>query len=216
METSGSVQDYLKAIYSLGEGATTSAIANRLNVSSASVTAMFKRLATRGYLRHRKYQGVELTDSGNQLALEIIRHHRLIEMYLHKTLGIPWDEVHDEAEVLEHVLSERLEDRIADLLGHPTHDPHGDPIPPKNGAHKEVAHLTLGQFPAGPARVERVSDRDPEALRYMGELGLKPGTAITIEKQAPFGGPVWVKIRGQRHAVGRELADSIWVGPRNK
>lgn len=210
------MQDYLKAIYSLGNGVTTSAIANRLDVSSASVTAMFKKLAEKGYLRYRRYQGAELTATGKQLALEIIRHHRLIEMYLHKTLGIPWDEVHDEAEVLEHVLSERLEDRISELLGNPTHDPHGDPIPPKNGTHREDAHLTLGEFPAGPARVERVSDRDPEALRYMGELGLKPGVSITVQERSPFGGPVWVKVRGERHAVGRELAENIWVGPRVK
>lgn len=214
MNATESVQDYLKAIYSLTEGGvevTTSAIAQRLQVSPASVTAMIKRLAERGLLRHRRYRGVKLTDAGLEMALEVIRHHRLLEAYLHKTLGMSWDKVHDEAEVLEHAISEDLEDRISEVLGDPTHDPHGDPIPPKRGKHKDVHHSPLRDMDKGPARVERVSDRDPAVLRYLAKLGLKPGAAITVDEQTPFGGPIWVRVGRKRHAIGRELAGLIYV-----
>lgn len=214
MLATDSVQDYLKAIYSLhesGRPVTTSAIAERLGLSSASVTAMIKRLADRGHLRHRPYQGVELTKSGQELALEVIRHHRLLEAYLYQTLGIPWDKVHDEAEVLEHAISEELEDRIAQVLGNPTHDPHGDPIPPKKGKHKVVHHAALEESVAGPAVVERVSDRDPEALRFLERLGLRPGVRITVEERSPFEGAVWIRVGRKRHAIGKPLASAIFV-----
>lgn len=214
MESSESVQDYLKAIYLLeesGEEVTTSAIAARLGVSPASVTSMVKRLASAGRLRHQRYQGVELTARGREMALEVIRHHRLLEAYLNKALGMDWDRVHEEAEVLEHAISEEFEDLIDKFLGHPTHDPHGDPIPPKKGHHREVKHSVLSSFSQGPAQIERVSDRDPEALRYLDQLGLRPGARITIEEQAPFGGPVWVKVGRKRHALGRDLAQTIYV-----
>lgn len=216
METSTSVQDYLKTIYSLGQGAevTTCAVAERLDVSPASVTAMVKRLSAQGLLRHHRYRGIELSERGRALALEVIRHHRLLEAYLHKALGMSWDRVHDEAEVLEHAISEELEDRIAELLGHPTHDPHGDPIPPKTGEHTEIRHAPLHEFEPGQGRVERVSDRDPEALRYLSRLGLVPGTPIRVEAHDPFGGPVWVRVGRKRHAVGRELAATIYVSKR--
>lgn len=214
METSDSVQDYLKGIYALeqsGDSPTTKAIADRLSVSPASVTAMVKKLADRGHLEHERYRGVRLTRSGRRLAEEVIRHHRLIEAYLHEALGMGWDEVHEEAEKLEHAISERFEDRIAEILGHPTHDPHGDPIPPKKGRHIEFLHGTLEEANAGPAEVERVSDRDPEALRYLEKLGITPGVAIQVEDADPFGGPVWVKVGRKRHPIGRELAASIYV-----
>lgn len=214
MESTESVQDYLKAIYLIvtsGDEATTSAIAERLSVSPASVTAMFKKLATKGLLRHRRYQGVQLTPKGRDLALEVIRHHRLLESYLHKAMGLTWDQVHEEAEVLEHALSEELEDRIAELLGHPTHDPHGDPIPPKRGTHTEVQHQRLDAFRKGTATIQRVSDRDPEALRYLSSLGIIPGISIEVEEHAPFGGPVWVRVGRRRHALGKELASAIRV-----
>ncbi len=214
MESSESVQDYLKAIYLLAQTedeVTTSAIAERLGVSPASVTSMIKRLAERGHLKHRRYQGVELTETGRAMALEVIRHHRLLEAYLSKALGMDWDQVHEEAEVLEHAISEEFEDRIAEYLGHPTHDPHGDPIPPKRGRHREVSHSALSSFQNGTAIIERVSDRDPDALRYLDRLGLRPGARITVEEHAPFGGPVWVKVGRRRHALGRELAETIYV-----
>jgi DtxR family Mn-dependent transcriptional regulator len=217
MESTDSVQDYLKAIYSLaqsGEEVTTTGVAGRLGVSAASVTAMIKRLAERGLLRHKRYQGVELTPEGRKLALEVVRHHRLLEAYLYKELGMSWDEVHDEAEILEHAISEQLEDRIAEVLGHPTHDPHGDPIPPKSGRHIEVHHDPLITSQTGPATVERVSDRDPEALRYLDKLGIRPGAPITVEDPEPFGGPLWVRVGRKKHAIGRELAGAIYVSKR--
>ena len=219
MQPSESVQDYLKAIYSLAQSGgevTTSAIADRLGVAPASVTAMIKRLSAGGQVRYERYRGVQLTERGKALALEVIRHHRLIESYLHESLGVPWDEVHDEAEILEHAISESLEDRIADFLGDPTHDPHGDPIPPKRGRHHEVRHASLEDCQIGGATIQRVSDRDPAALRYLGEIGLRPGTLITIEEKSPFGGPVWIKVGRRRHAIGRELANAIFVAPVEK
>lgn len=214
MDATESVQDYLKAIYLIaedGEEVTTTAVATRLGFSPASVTAMIKRLASSGHLKHHRYQGVELTDKGRKLALEVIRHHRLLESYLHEAMGMEWDRVHDEAEILEHAISEDLEDRIAELLGNPTHDPHGHPIPPKRGRHSEIHHSALNEVDTGTAIVKRVSDRDPEALRYLSKLGIAPGTRISIEEQAPFGGPVWIKVGRKRHALGRELASTIFV-----
>ncbi len=211
------IQDYLKTIYLIaqaGEGVGTSAIAERLKVSPASVTSMTKRLNSMGYVTYHRYRGVELTETGTQLALEVIRHHRLLEAYLHQSLGIPWDRVHDEAEVLEHAISEDLEDAIARMLGDPTHDPHGDPIPPKDGHYEEVLHDCLESAPDGPARVERVSDRDAEALRYLAKIGLTPGTQIVVEGRDPFGGPIWVEVGKRRHAVGKELANSVYVSRR--
>ncbi|MGQ0678469.1 MAG: metal-dependent transcriptional regulator [Actinomycetota bacterium] len=211
---SEAVQDYLKAIYALSQHAevvSTSSIADRLGVSPASVTSMIKRLDEQGFVSYRRYQGVALTEQGEALALEVIRHHRLLEAYLHRSLGVPWDKVHDEAEVLEHFISEDLEERIAGALGNPTHDPHGDPIPPKSGSHHELGHHLLAEFPVGPARVERVSDRDAEALRYLWDLGLRPGATITVLEKEPFGGPIWIRVGSRRKAIGLELASGIFV-----
>jgi DtxR family Mn-dependent transcriptional regulator len=219
MQVTESAQDYLKAIYSLAESGpevSTSAIADHLGVSPASVTAMVKRLSDGGYVRHQPYRGVALTQRGEALALEVIRHHRLLEAYLHQTLGMGWDKVHDEAEVLEHFISEDLEDRIAELLGNPTHDPHGDPIPPKEGFYREVRHRSLEEVGPGPAKVERVSDRDPAALRYLSAMGLKPGTPITVLEMEPFGGPVWIKVGARRRAIGPGLAKAIYVSKRSQ
>jgi DtxR family transcriptional regulator, Mn-dependent transcriptional regulator len=214
MQVTDTVQDYLKTIYSIaraGAGVHTTAIADRLKVSPASVTSMVKKLSALGYLTYTPYQGVELTPSGTEVALEVIRHHRLLELYLHHSLGIPWDRVHDEAEVLEHAISEDVEDAIAKILGNPTHDCHGDPIPPKSGAYLETRHETLEKAEPGRARVERVSDRDPEALRHLAKIGLQPGTEIVIEGKDPYGGPVWVKVGKRRHAVGTELTTKVYV-----
>ncbi len=214
MQSTESAQNYVKAIYALtesGEEVSTSALADRLGVSPASVTSMVKRLAHQGLLAHQRYRGFQLTDEGRAVALEVVRHHRLLEAYLCQSLGITWDRVHDEAEVLEHAISEELEDRIDELLGHPTHDPHGDPIPPKAGEYVEVHHPSLDSFPPGPAIIRRVSDRDPEALRYLSELGLVPGTRIVVEGHSPFRGPVWVRVRGRQAAIGQELASTISV-----
>ena len=214
VQSTEAVQDYLKAIYTLSqhtETVSTSSIAERLGVNPASVTSMIKRLSDQGFVTYQRYQGVALTEAGELLALEVIRHHRLLEAYLHQSLGVPWDKVHAEAEVLEHFLSEDLEDRIAGILGNPTHDPHGDPIPPKTGRHRELGHQQLADFPAGPAKIERVSDRDPEALRYLWEMGLRPGASITVLNKEPFGGPIWIKVGSRRRAIGPELAAGIFV-----
>lgn len=214
MQSTDAVQDYLKIIFSIGESSheiSTSSIAQRLSVSPASVTSMLKRLSALGYIDYHRYQGVKLTETGKTLALEVVRHHRLLEAYLFQTLGMPWDKIHDEAEVLEHALSEDLEDRIAGVLGNPTHDPHGDPIPSKNGVYTQIKHAPLMEIAAGPVKVERVSDRDPEALRYMASIGLQPGATITVESRDPFGGPVWVRVGKKRRAIGVELANRVYV-----
>lgn len=207
------VEDYLKIIFMLhaeGESATTSRIAGRLGVAPPSVSAMVRRLASHELLEPPDRRGAALTAHGERHALRIIRRHRLLETYLAQALGVPWDEVHAEAEILEHVLSERLEDRIDEALDHPTHDPHGDPIPPKSGPHSEQLGDPLAA--AQPGRrftVRRVSDRDSEALRYLGDLGIRPGVTLTVRERAPFGGPLWVDLDGQRVALGTPLVRLI-------
>jgi DtxR family Mn-dependent transcriptional regulator len=203
-------QVYLKAIFALrsaGEQATTSAIADRVGVSPPSVSAMLKRLEAEGLVARPRVRQVELTDSGRQAALLIVRRHRLLETFLHQVLEVPWDEAHTEAERLEHAVSDALEDRIDRLLGFPGRDPHGDPIPPKDGGHDESWGPDLRSAPPGSTfLVERVSDRDPEALRYLGRLAIGPGVRLTVLEHAPFAGPTWVEVAGERHALGVPLA----------
>ena len=202
-------EDYLKAIYGLGssgEPVTTGAVAQRLGVSSPSVSAMTKRLESLQLVERRKGSGMRLTAQGERAALRIVRRHRLLETFLARALDMTWDEVHAEAELLEHALSDRLEQRIDTALDHPTHDPHGDPIPPRHGRHKEEWGQRLDRVPAGDRfRVKRVSDRDSAALRHLGVLGIVPGALIEVQELTPFGGPQWVKIDGQRHALGPPL-----------
>ncbi|MBI2939389.1 MAG: metal-dependent transcriptional regulator [Chloroflexi bacterium] len=209
--------DYLKVIYKLQSGeqrATTSAIAERLGVVPASVTNMVKQLSQMNLVEHTPYRGVELTPLGRKVALEVIRHHRLIELYLTEVLGFSWDKVDAEAERLEHVISEELEDRMADALGHPTHDPHGDPIPTKEGDIDTAIHDALADLePGQSAVVQRVSDADPDLLRYLASLGLVPRATVEMLDKAPFGGPLTIRVGGTQHAVGRELASSIRVRP---
>ena len=175
---SHAMEDYLKAAYRLkmdGKPATTQLLADELGVSGPSVTNMVKRLDEMRLMRHTRYQGVELTPVGERIALEVVRHHRLLELYLAETLGYPWDEVHDEAEKLEHHVSDELEARMDSFLGYPTRDPHGDPIPTRDGLIPEDTDLLLVELAADTlATVVRVSDRDPVQLRYLAELGLSP------------------------------------------
>jgi DtxR family transcriptional regulator, Mn-dependent transcriptional regulator len=213
MRTTEAMEDYLKTIYHLtsqGEEVTTSNIARRLGVSAPSVSAMVKRLEA-GELVARPDPGtVLLTAIGEAQALRVVRRHRLLETFLAQTVGVPWDEVHDEAEVLEHSLSDRLEERIDALLGHPTHDPHGDPIPPRSGDHDERWADPLAAAPQGARfRVERVSDRNADALRYLAGLGIGPGVLVEVGERAPFGGPLWVTVDGERHALGPQLAKLV-------
>jgi DtxR family Mn-dependent transcriptional regulator len=213
---SHAVQDYAKAIYSLSrrgnEVVTTSALAERLHVSPASASAMAKRLADLGLVSHEPYHGVRLTDAGERLALEVIRHHRLIELYLAEALGMPWDRVHDEAEVLEHAISGEVVDLIAQKLGDPTHDPHGDPIPTRDGHIEEPATRSLAESEPGEHVVlTRVSDADPEMLRYLGDRGIEPGTELEVLEREPFGGPLNVRVGKRELPLGLGLARAMRV-----
>ncbi len=207
------VQDYLKAIYVLEsseERVTTSALATRMAVSAPSATAMTKRLDELGLVERLPYRGVALTDEGRRAALEVLRHHRLLERYLVDRLGLSLAEVHAEAELLEHALSEELEAKIDEELGFPTHDPHGDPIPDRELrlVHGESRSL-LDLEPGARGSIARVPDGDSELLRYLGELGLVPDASVEMLAQAPFGGPVTVRTTSGEHAISRELADRI-------
>ena len=209
------MQDYVKEIYKLrleGKRATTSAIAARLGVRPPSVTAMVKRLSALGLAKHAPYRGVELTPAGERVALEIIRHHRLLELYLTQALGLSLDEVHSEADRLEHALSEELEARIDRSLGYPTHDPHGDPIPDAKLRLDRKRLRTLASLePGDEATIERVPDGDDELLRYLAKLALVPGKKVKLRSAEPFGGPLTVRVGKAEHAISRELAGGIGV-----
>lgn len=206
---SRATEDYLKTIYHLttrGEVVTTGQLARELGVSSPSVSAMVKRLEDGELVDRPDPRSLRLTDTGERAALRVVRRHRLLETFLFRAAGVPWDEVHAEAELLEHALSERLEGRIDAALGHPTRDPHGDPIPPRDGRHDEDWGTPLNAVPPGSRfRVQRVSDRDSAALRHLGKLGIVPGAEIDVADQEPFGGPRWVVVDGSRHALGGPL-----------
>ena len=212
---SESAQDYLKTIWKLqrADEMSTTALADALSVSPASATAMLKKLATLGLVVHERYHGATLTPTGERMALEVVRHHRLLELYLMEALGLSWDQVHEEAERLEHHLSDELEARIDRALGFPTRDPHGDPIPSPELLLQSDEMVCLSDLEAGSMTVvRRVPDGDPELLRYLATLGLVPAEEVTIVEQAPFDGPVTVEVRGARHAIGRSLAAQIEVG----
>ena len=214
------VEDYAKAIYALarrgGGRVGTSALADRLGVSPGTVTAMLKRMAEMGLVEHERYRGVALTDAGERVALEVIRHHRLIESYLADALGMPWDKVHDEAEVLEHYISEELEERIAAALGDPSHDPHGDPIPDRRlSLSADDAGVALADLDPGEnGTFSRVSDSDPEMLRYLDERGIRPGARVAVQDREPFGGALMIVVDGTAHAIGVELARRMLVAGR--
>jgi DtxR family Mn-dependent transcriptional regulator len=212
---SSAVEDYAKAIYALQEddgpvGVT--AIAHRLDVTPASASGMVRKLDELGLVTHERYRGVRLTEAGTKLALEMLRHHRLLELYLAESLGVPWDRVHQEAEVLEHVLSEELEALIAAKLGHPTHDPHGDPIPSADLVMVEERTECLSVLePGAEATVVRISDAEPEMLRYLAEREIVPGTRLRVVDKQPFGGPLFVEVAGETYALGGQLATSMRV-----
>ena len=212
------VEDYAKAIYSLEtraeEPVSTNALAERLAITPGSVSAMLKRLGELGVITHVPYRGVRLTPDGRRIALEVIRHHRLIESFLADALGMPWDRVHAEAEVLEHVLSEDLEELIAAKLGHPTVDPHGDPIPSADLELEERSTDRLESLQPGDTGLfVRVSDSDPAMLRYLADRGIAPGDRFAVRDRQPFGGPLFV-VFGEyeyEHAIGGELAAAMRV-----
>jgi DtxR family Mn-dependent transcriptional regulator len=213
---SSAVEDYAKAIYALqmrdDQAVSTTALAERLGVTAASASGMVKRLGELGLVTHRRYHGVLLTDAGLRIALQVIRHHRLLELYLVESLGVPWDRVHEEAEVLEHVLSDELEDLIAAKLGEPTHDPHGDPIPSRELTIEEIPTESLESLePGARGTFARISDSDPDMLRYLAERGIAPGDELEVVERQPFGGPLFVRFRDAVHPLGGELARAIRV-----
>lgn len=214
-ELTAPVEDYLKAIYSLETaegGVSTNALAERLGVRPASVSGMLKKLAGLGLVEHERYRGARLSERGRMVALEVVRHHRLLELFLVENLGMSWDEVHAEAEVLEHVLSDQLEELIAAKLGNPTVDPHGDPIPTREleiaaGETRDLYALEPGER----GTFVRVSDSDPEMLRFLGERAIAPGATLEVTERQPFDGPVYVRVAGQVHVLGATLARAMRI-----
>jgi DtxR family Mn-dependent transcriptional regulator len=213
------ISDCLKLIYSLqerGQKVSTSVVSERLSVSDATVTMMFKDFNNAGWVEYVKHHGVRLTPLGERKAMEVIRHHRLLELYLARELGYTWDKVHEEADKLEHVISEEFEDKVDQLLGYPTVDPHGDPIPSKDGIivvrkGRKLSELQEGQS----AQILRVSDQDSEKLCYLGELGLYPEVHVQVVRREPFGGPLHIRVGEApvqtEHMIGTELAEHIVV-----
>ena len=213
---SEAIENYAKAIYALarrGDGTvTTNALAERVGVSAGSVSSMVKKLAERGLVEHEPYRAVQLTAEGRRVALSVLRHHRLLELYLAEHLGVPWDRVHEEAEALEHVISEDLAARIAAKLGHPTHDPHGDPIPDAalvidEGHTRSLAEMGIGER----GRFVRVSDTDPEMLRYLDGRGIALGDELQVVAREPFDGPLTVRFGSEDHVLGGGLTRAMRI-----
>jgi len=211
------VQDYTKAIYTLESrdgSASTTGLAELLEVRPGSVSGMLRKLVELGLVEHEPYRGVRLTERGQRVALEVIRHHRLLELFLVESLGMGWDEVHAEAEVLEHALSEELEELIAAKLGDPTVDPHGDPIPTRDLTVAQAETENLYELEPGEAATfARVSDADPEMLRFLGERGITPGARLELIERQPFDGPVYVRFGDAVHVLGAVLARAMRVEP---
>jgi DtxR family Mn-dependent transcriptional regulator len=209
------VEDYAKAIYGLqsrrgSDAVKTNAIAERLGVTPGSASSMVKKLADLGLVAHMRYRGVRLTAEGERIALEVLRHHRLLETYLSEALGIPWDQVHNEAEILEHHISEELEQRIASTLNHPLRDPHGDPIPSEDLTLRDESTVALSDLEPGQAALfTRVSDSDSALLTYLAEQHILPGTELVVEDKQPFHGPLFVRIDGRQHVLGVTLAAAM-------
>lgn len=210
------IEDYLKTIYILVQAespVSTSRIAESRQVKPASATSMIQRLAKLNLVNYEKHYGVTLTEAGEKLALEVIRHHRLIELYLIEALGFTWDEVHEQADILEHVISEKLEERIAHALNHPKFDPHGDPIPTKEGKMAQVETRPLLSIKPGDiVCIKRIlDDSNSELLRYLAELGLVPGVNARVLEIAPFQGPLTIEVNGQKCIIGQNVAAAILV-----
>src|SRR4051812_19000166 len=214
-DLTAAVQDYAKAIYTLESSdgaASTTGLATLLEVRPASVSGMLRKLSALGLVEHERYRGVRLTERGRRVALEVIRHHRLVELFLVEALGMTWDEVHAEAEVLEHVLSEELEELIAAKLGDPAFDPHGDPIPSRElTVPADESRSLYALEPGECGTFVRVSDSDPAMLRFLSERGIAPGAAVEVVERQPFDGPVYVRVTGEVHVLGAVLARAMRV-----
>jgi DtxR family Mn-dependent transcriptional regulator len=208
-----SAEDYLKAIYHLTTGersATTNELAQALDLAPASVSGMVRRLSEQGLVEHEPYRGVALAPEGRRVALRMLRRHRLIEAYLVAHLGYTWDTVHDEAEQLEHAVSDRLIERIAKVLGDPQEDPHGDPIPGPDGSLAEPVYVPLVNLAVGDeAEIRRVNTSQPDRLRYIGTAGLTPGTHVELVAREPFQGPLRLRVGEREQIIGHELAGMI-------
>jgi DtxR family transcriptional regulator, Mn-dependent transcriptional regulator len=214
-EITAPVEDYLKAIYEIerdGSAAATNDIASRLAIAPASVSGMVRRLAGQGLLKHERYRGVRLTSAGRTAALRTLRRHRILECYLTQVLGFDWDRVHEEAERLEHTASDELIDRMTTALGDPTVDPHGAPIPTRDGTVDETRLRSLADLREGErARVLRMADEDGGFLRYLAELGMMPGVELEVAQRAPYEGPLTVKVGNATHAIGTGAASKVFV-----
>ena len=215
MNSTPATEDYLKTIYHLEQAkeiVNTTDIAKDMKVSMASASNMIKRLSKDGFLRHEPYKGVQLTPKGEKFILKLVRRHRLLELFLTQVLKMDWDKVDDEAERLEHVISDELEGKIDELLGFPETDPHGDPIPKSDGTIAKPKQENLSKvIPGKKVVISRVSDHNPAILRYLNELKMLPNTRIEIIRQEPFNGPILVKVRGKQHHIGQEVANAIYV-----
>ncbi len=210
------IEDYLKTIYALEQKespVSTSRIAKARGVKPGSATSMIQRLDRLNLVDYEKHYGVALTEAGKEIALEVIRHHRLVELYLMEALGFSWDEVHEQADILEHVISEELEEKMAAALNYPSFDPHGDPIPSRDGLIVKVETLALSDLPENTAAlVSRIPDNaDGDFLRYIAQLGLVPGARLFVTDAAPFDGPLTIEIDGQRQVIGYKIASTIQV-----
>jgi DtxR family Mn-dependent transcriptional regulator len=214
-QASASVEDYIKAVYHLQAErgrATTRELSQLLGVQMASVTGMMKQLHAAGYVDHKPYQGVELTAQGEALALRVLRRHRLLELFLHRTLGISWDQVHEDAERLEHAVSDQLIEKIDTFLGEPVFDPHGAPIPQSDGTVPALNGVVLSEcHPGHRGQVLQVSDKDPELLRYLADLGVRIGLRFRIIERAPFGGPLKLQAGPRQITLGPQAAEKVLV-----
>ena len=214
-ELTAPVEDYLKVIFELettGRAVGTNEIAAQLEIAAPSVTAMVRRLADHGLIKYERYRGARLTEAGRRAALRTIRRHRVIEAYLTAALGYPWDRVHEEAERLEHAASDELIDRMAAAIGEPTTDPHGAPIPTREGELRERALVPLSSLAEGEeARVERVGDQNADRLRYLAELGIVPGVRVQVTERDPFEGPITLLVEDERRTIGAALAGGVFV-----
>jgi DtxR family Mn-dependent transcriptional regulator len=212
---SHAMEDYLKAIYELSEGddlVSTNRVAEHMKCTPASVTNMLQKLSTLRLLNYVPYHGVRLSSTGRKIALEIVRHHRLIELYLSRILGYSWDKVHEEADQLEHVISEEFEARIDEILGYPKVDPHGAPIPTKEGHIPDRVLLCLWDLQVGEAAIIRsVNDRNPAVLRHLADLQIYPDVEIHVKARDPFDGPIHIEVKERSHSLSEKLARQIWV-----
>ncbi|MFA5867907.1 MAG: metal-dependent transcriptional regulator [Actinomycetota bacterium] len=211
------IEEYLEALFHLqeeGKAVSTKALAEKLSLKPASVSEMVKKLAALKLVRHKPYRGVTLTKNGQKAAASLVRRHRLSERFLADMLGVPWDELHDEACKFEHVISDKVEEKLLEALGDPETCPHGNPIPTADGKVSEQAAVPLSRFGPGESGViAKITEEKPEFLQYLASLGMLPDVSVQVQEVAPFGGPIIIKIRCGSYAIGRDIAGHIYLKP---